>query len=61
MAAERKLRNANISLEKLNDAVTSQTPNIHCDIKQEMVTNVKNLKSNTLYLSTIYIYKYLSK
>ena len=44
MAAERKLRNANISLEKLNDAVTSQTPNIHCDIKQEMVTNVKNLK-----------------
>lgn len=49
MAAERKLRNANLSLDKLDDAVTSQTPNIECDVKEEMVINVKNLKSNTLY------------
>ena len=49
MAAEKKLRNANSSLDKLDIAVTSQTPNIECDVKQEMITNVKDLKSNTLY------------
>lgn len=44
MAAEKKLRNANSSLDKLDIAVTSQTPNIECDVKQEMITNVKDLK-----------------
>lgn len=44
MAAEKKLRDANLSLHKLDNAVTSQTPNIEHEVKQEMVINVKNLK-----------------
>ena len=48
MAAEKKLKNANLSLDKLDNAVTSQTPNIEHEVKEEMVTNVKNLKSNVL-------------
>ncbi|CAC5418898.1 unnamed protein product [Mytilus coruscus] len=44
MAAEKKLRDANISLDRLDTAVSLQTPNINHEIKEEMKTNVKNLK-----------------
>ena len=56
MAAERKLRDANISLDQLDNAVMSQTPNIEHQVKEEMKTNVKNLKRN-FYLLFIAINK----
>ncbi|KAL5009366.1 hypothetical protein ScPMuIL_014947 [Solemya velum] len=42
--AERRLKNAENSLCKLDQAVEYQTPNIEVDVKEEMVVNVKNLK-----------------
>lgn len=45
LAAERKLNEAEHSLHKLDHAVTTQTPNIEQDVKDEMVVNVKKLKS----------------
>lgn len=44
MAAEKKLRDANISLDQLDNAVRCQTPNIEHQVKEEMKTSVKNLK-----------------
>ncbi|KAL3873386.1 hypothetical protein ACJMK2_036514, partial [Sinanodonta woodiana] len=42
--AERRLKEAEISLGKLSDAVENETPNIQQDVKDEMVVNVKKLK-----------------
>ncbi|KAK3094071.1 hypothetical protein FSP39_023852 [Pinctada imbricata] len=44
MDAERKLKEAEESLMKLGVAVESQTPNIHQDVKEEMVVNVGKLR-----------------
>ncbi|XP_060081660.1 pleckstrin homology domain-containing family D member 1-like [Ylistrum balloti] len=42
--AERKLKDADNSLQKLSCAVVSQTPHIEQDVKEEMVVNVNKLK-----------------
>ena len=48
MDAEKKLREAESSVYKLDNAVTLQTPNIEQDVKDEMVVNVNHLKSKDL-------------
>ncbi|XP_076464793.1 uncharacterized protein LOC143296648 [Babylonia areolata] len=45
MSAEERLREAERSLTKLDNAVQTQTPNIEDDVREEMTTSVKKLKS----------------
>ena len=45
MQAEQRLKEAEGSLHKLGHAVEHETPNVHHEVKEEMVVNVNKLKS----------------
>ena len=45
MEAEKRLKEAEKSLNELGHAVEHETPNVHQDVKYEMVVNVNKLKS----------------
>lgn len=43
--AEKRLRNAELSVANLDRAVLHETPNIEEKVKEEMIVDVKKLKS----------------
>ena len=48
MQAEKRLNEAEESLHKLGHAVEHETPNVHHEVKEEMVVNVNKLKRKIL-------------